>query len=97
VPWFPDWQPPWRQIPKPQRRRNVARLNAAQNRLWANSDREQRAGVNCETPTYHRLNDRVAHLEPGVPPWQRTVFAHDVRQAQASLARFRHRAPRKRR
>ena len=53
----------------------VAAHDRAVRELWANSDRERKAGIRDETPQYQRLNARVSQLRAPLSPIQRTAAA----------------------
>jgi hypothetical protein len=64
---------------RPRWRRGSADDVAAHDRavrdLWANGERDRKAGIRDETPEYHRLNARVNELRGPLSPFQRTAAA----------------------
>lgn len=92
MPLFPNYQPPWRQAGKQERRQNVGDLHRSQKDLQAHSDQAKQAGkrnIQDQSPEYYRLNRRVSDQLPKVPPWQRTRMAHDVREAREQARKSR--------
>jgi hypothetical protein len=54
---------------------DVAAHDRAVRDLWANGERDRKAGIRDETPEYHRLNARVNELRGPLSPFQRTAAA----------------------
>ena len=75
--WFPD-----RRKGTPEQVREFDRAQAAQNR---NAEQERRAGVREETARYHELNHRTNVTLRPLSGFQRSMFAHDMRETGAEL------------
>jgi hypothetical protein len=50
------------------------RYMTAHEALWRNSAAEHEAGIDYETPEYHRLNRDVWAAEDGVPWWRQWLI-----------------------
>lgn len=47
----------------------ITEMRAADRALHENSERERKAGIDYETPEYHRLNDAANEKAAKVSPW----------------------------
>ena len=75
--WFPD-----RRKGNREQVREFDRAQAAQNRT---AERERRAGVREETARYQELNHRTNVTMRPLSGFQRSMFAHDMRETAADL------------